>query len=311
MIKWVLRIGGVLVLAIAALFWWLIIGFSGTSGTDASKTEIEQWRSLAGSMQGDLPISIQLLEVGSDRAPSFAAQAGRFSAPVEMSYNALKLNFPSSHIIVGGAVDRLTAEGMTTTPEHWVFSDEAYVDLTETMLAADQVLMTHEHLDHIMAIARHPSADVLAPKLVLNAPQIEALPKFANARGLSPALKTLSPRLSGDLQAVAPGVVVIPAPGHTPGSQMIFVTLQDGSELLLIGDIVWNMGSIDHQKIRPVLTQYLVFRPDFEDRSAIKAQVRALGDLRKSEPGLTILPSHDRAWLKAKAEEGKIVWDQP
>lgn len=305
MLKWLLRIGGALVLIVGILFWWLIL-----SGSDASKAtpgafDIDDWRSKAAAPSELLPTDIRIIEVGRDVAPPFAAQAGRFGAPVAMSYNAVEIVYPDRSIIVGGAVDRVTAEGMTQSAADWRFSDSAYDDLTDLMVAAEQVVITHEHLDHIMAVARHPKPDALASNLVLNAPQIEALPMFADGT-LAPALAAVSPRLSGNVETIAPGVVIIPAAGHTPGSQNVFITLQNGEEILLIGDIVWNMGAIEALTTRPVLTQYLVFRPNYEDREAVKQQVRALHDMIELNPDLHVLPAHDRDWLVQAANTDGI-----
>jgi glyoxylase-like metal-dependent hydrolase (beta-lactamase superfamily II) len=240
-----------------------------------------------------LPTEIRVIEVGHDLAPLFAAQAGRFGAPLAMSYNAVEITYPDQTIIVGGAVDRPTAEGMTQSATDWRFSDSAYDALTSKMLAADQVVITHEHLDHVMAIARHPDPANLAPRLVLNASQIDSLSMFANG-ALDPALAALAPGLSGDVESIAPGVVIVPAAGHTPGAQNVFITLQNGEEILLIGDTVWNMGALEALKTRPILTQYVVFRPNYEDRDAVKNQVRALYDMMELNPDLRVLPAHDR-----------------
>lgn len=305
MLKWILRIGGGLVVVFGLLFWWLLLSSSNASKTAPGVFDLSDWRDKAQAPSSALPIGIEVIEVGRDTAPPFAAQAGRFGAPVEMSYNAVEITYADSSIIIGGAVDRATAEDMQQSEADWRFNDAAYQALIENMLGAEQVLMTHEHLDHIMAIARHPDPKALAPNLVLNAPQIAALPMFTVGE-LDPALKKLTPGLSGTVEAVAPGVVVIPAAGHTPGSQNVFITLQNGQEILLIGDIVWNMDAIDALKTRPVLTQYIVFRPNYEDRAAVKEQVRALHDMMKANPDLLVLAAHDRAWLTQAADEGWI-----
>lgn len=301
MLKWSLRLIGGLVLIFGALFWWLMLSSSDAPASAPGVFDLEDWRSKARAASEDLPTEIRIIEIGRDKAPPFAAQAGRFGAPVAMTYNAVEIQFADRSIIIGGSIDRATAESMTQSAADWTFDDAAYETLTSRMLEAEQVLMTHEHLDHIIAIARHPAPAQLAPKLVLNAPQIAALPFFA-VGPLDPALATLEPRLSGKVESIAPGVVIVPAAGHTPGSQNVFITLQNGQEIVLIGDIVWNMGAIEALKTRPVLTQYVVFRPNYEDREKVKQQVGALHDMMAQEPDLLVLPAHDRDWLIAAAE---------
>jgi glyoxylase-like metal-dependent hydrolase (beta-lactamase superfamily II) len=305
MVKWTVRIVGILVVILGGLFWWLMLSGSTATKSAPGVFDLADWQSKASAPADQLPTSIRILEVGRDTAPPFAAQAGRFGAPVAMSYNAVAIDYLDRQIIIGGAVDRPTAEGMALSKTEWRFSDAAYTELTTAMIDAEQVLMTHEHLDHVMAISRHPDAEALAPNLVLNASQIEALPLFADGE-LAPALTALQSGLSGRVETIAPGAVIVPAAGHTPGSQMVFITLQSGEEILLIGDIVWNMGAIEALKTRPVLTQYMVFRPNYEDRAAIKQQVRALHDMMADNPELIVLPAHDREWLMAAAETDGI-----
>jgi hypothetical protein len=52
------------------------------------------------------------------------------------------------------------------------------------------------------------------------------------------------------LLPIAPGIVLIRAPGHTPGSQIVHVHLASGREIMLIGDIVWRLIglALRHQK---------------------------------------------------------------
>ena len=140
----------------------------------------------------------------------------------------------------------------------------------------------------------------------MNAPQKIALGGFSTSGVLPPEFEAVDPFFEDAISKLAPGVVIAPSPGHTKGSQVVFVTLQNGRELLLIGDIVWAISNISDLKIRPRLTQAIVFDPN-EDRSAIKQQVRALHDLSENEPDLVIMPAHDRDHLFSLVESGSIA----
>jgi len=306
MLKWALRIVGVLALVFGVLFWWMLISGSSAPKTADGVFDITDWRIRADRLDGDLPTEVRILEVGSDIVPSFIVQAGDFHGDTAMSYNAVEIVFPNYSIMVGGAIDLPTAELMRQSETDGLFDPAAYEQLTDALASAGKVLMTHEHPDHIIALARHPAPDVLAPRLLLNQPQITALPAFADGE-LAPALKTVQPGLSGNVEAIAPGVVVVPAAGHSPGSQMIYIALENGEEVLLLGDIVWAMSNLDDLKTRPILTQYLVFDHS-EDRATVKRQVRALHDLRVVEPDLIMVPAHDRDYLLKLAEDDKVKW---
>ncbi|WP_340692660.1 hypothetical protein [Hyphomonas sp.] len=306
MLKWIMRLAAALAVFVIAAGWWLFAGFSKAPAAAPGLLDIDQWRSMIRDAGGDLPTEIRVLEVGHDSAPMLAARAGAFTGQWLTSYNSVQVVFPDSTLVIGGALDRSTSEGMVQSPEDWSFDDAAYRKVVDAMLTADKVLMTHEHPDHVMAIARHPDPDALAPRLWLNAPQSATLPQFANGE-LPAVLRDLPPRLDGTVQWVAPGVVAIPMAGHSPGAQLFFVTLQNGHEYLMIGDTVWSMSSIEDLTMRPVFTQFVVFDPD-EDRAAIRKQVRAIHDLMQANPQLTVFPSHDRIWLGKLSEEGRIIW---
>ena len=40
-------------------------------------------------------------------------------------------------------------------------------------------------------------------------------------------------------------IVLVPAPGHTPGSIVVFITLQSGKRYALIGDLTWQLDGIE------------------------------------------------------------------
>jgi glyoxylase-like metal-dependent hydrolase (beta-lactamase superfamily II) len=101
----------------------------------------------------------------------------------------------------------------------------------------------------------------------------------------------LSARIApGAAQAVAPGVVVIPAPSHTPGSQMIFVRLANGREYLFTGDIATLDSSWRELRARSRLVGD-VLAP--EQRGEVFAWLRTIRALKAQAPGMVVVPGHD------------------
>jgi glyoxylase-like metal-dependent hydrolase (beta-lactamase superfamily II) len=98
--------------------------------------------------------------------------------------------------------------------------------------------------------------------------------------------------------------VLIKAPGHSPGTQMIYVILQDGRELLFVGDIGWSLRNIEEVRGRPRLVSQLMLN---EERDRVFGQLQALHDLHEAEPGLIIVPGHDQQYLETLVEQGAMV----
>ena len=86
--------------------------------------------------------------------------------------------------------------------------------------------------------------------------------------------------------AFAPGWTLIKAAGHTPGSQMMFITLDSGREYLLIGDAAWHMDGV--RKVTGKDAPWIV-----EDTAAVTDQLRWLNGLYTTEKNLVIVASHD------------------
>ncbi len=293
-----------LVFVAAAGTWWLLIDARAPNRAP-QLFDLAAYRSLVAADEGDGPTAVEWLEVAHDKAPAWAVQAGRFGAPVEMSYNAVRLSWPGRSLLIGGAVDESAFESMRQTPEGR-FDERAYRILLATVGGADAVWITHEHVDHVMAIARHPRPQRLAETLRLNPYQLAVMPAFTTDGMLPAELQGLEPVAVSRAKRIAPGVVVAPAAGHTQGSQVFYVQRADGQEYLLIGDIVWSMQNIADLSTRPRLLQYVVFDPD-EARARVLEQVRALHDLMAAEPALVIVPAHDRAHLRMLTVDGLLV----
>ncbi len=89
-------------------------------------------------------------------------------------------------------------------------------------------------------------------------------------------------------------VVVVPTFGHTPGSVATFVDL-GARRLVHVGDLINLQESIE----REVPKSWLMSTLTDEDRAATEVEVARLVRLQKQDPGLWVLPAHDRAAYEA------------
>jgi N-acyl homoserine lactone hydrolase len=90
-------------------------------------------------------------------------------------------------------------------------------------------------------------------------------------------------------------VVLVPAPGHTPGSIVVFVTLPGGKRYAFVGDLVWQLEGIALREERP----WLMRRLADSDEVLVRGQLLHVAAIAAKFPDLTIVPAHDaRAFEK-------------
>lgn len=302
--KWLVRLGIVAVI-LAGAYWFEILD-GGVPASATYKTDIAAWRSLVSGDSAQLPNEIRIEIVGRDAVPLAAMQAGAPFTEYPRVRAAFQLNGPAGSVIIDTTFDKETAAKAqrSTTAQ---YDEAAYGRVISAMGVAAKVAVTHEHPDHIGGIARFPMPERLAERLVLMRAQYIGMASAVSG-GIPPATYAAAQiELPGPTR-IAPGVVMIPAPGHTPGSVMFFVKLADGKEVLFIGDIAWVLSNIEDLTTRPRFTQQ-VFMASGEDRAAVADQVRALHDLSVAEPALIILPAHD-APLIANAIRSGLIKEQ-
>jgi glyoxylase-like metal-dependent hydrolase (beta-lactamase superfamily II) len=92
--------------------------------------------------------------------------------------------------------------------------------------------------------------------------------------------------------------VLIKAPGHTPGSQVVYVRLASGREVILSGDVAWHRLGIETETEKPDSASRLLG----EDRAAIAGELAWLHQAARS--GVTVVVSHDGEQLETLARQG-------
>jgi glyoxylase-like metal-dependent hydrolase (beta-lactamase superfamily II) len=84
-------------------------------------------------------------------------------------------------------------------------------------------------------------------------------------------------------------VVLVPAPGHTPGGIVAFIALPSGARYALLGDLVWQTEGIEIPAERPWLTRAMVD----EDPAAVRETIGRVAAIHARFPGIQLVPAHD------------------
>lgn len=292
-----------LVALAAGAFWWLLIE-SHRASPAAYPLDLATVRRLAGGRDG-LARQVRVETIGHLAAPRTFVVAGDGFATIDLPVVAYQLDYGSSTAIVDTGFDPATAREMSATG----FDRGAFARVSAALDRAALIVVTHEHPDHVAGLLTQPQVKRLLGRARLTLDQVRVVLKNRQNDAFSalhlPAdlFSPYRPLGSTPYQRVAPGVVLIRAPGHTPGSQMVYVRRADGVEYLLIGDIAWTMRGIEAQREKARLVSWL----SEEDRAAVRAELAALHQLHVAHPEIHMIAGHDAAGLAATIGQGLLV----
>jgi N-acyl homoserine lactone hydrolase len=174
--------------------------------------------------------------------------------------------------------------------------------LRAASLRADGVILTHAHWDHVSGLP-----DLPAVPIWVNAAERQFIDQGGAPTALIRSFEMLNfrnyefnggPYLGFERSLDVHGdgsVVLVPAPGHTPGSIIAFIHTPDGRHYALVGDLVWQKEGIDLPAERPWLPRRLV---DW-DADQVRKLIVHMHQLQKALPELTVVPAHDaRVWAR-------------
>lgn len=245
-----------------------------------------------------LPLRINFLTVARGALPSWGVAAGDFSGQYRIDFPSFQIVYADKTGIIEAPFDqRLFAK----FPYGTDYNQEAYEIMLKAMLQAAFIIPTHEHWDHLGGIAQSPHLNQILSKTILTKKQING-PTIRDAEFPARALEKYKPFDYEKYGRVAPGVVLIEAPGHSVGHQMIYVQLQNGREYLFTGDIVWVRANLDKKKARPRLAN--IKRK--ENRKQIAHQMKWLRDTFYDHPAneIIMVTTHDPEQHEQYIKEG-------
>jgi len=216
---------------------------------------------------------------------------------------AFEVLYPDGSVMLDSGMDEEVHRyyGFGRDEPYW---QDVNDDVQAALRRAQLIVITHEHGDHIAGVIRSDYRDELAPKTILTKNQVRTLTFAAQI----PQIR-MTPEQARDyivvdydlIMPVAPGIVLIKSPGHTPGHQMVYIRLSGGEEFLFIGDIGWSLDNITELKTRPAATAARIK----EDPQALMHQMTWIKQVM-SDDEIIVVPSHDDRLLKKYVEDGLL-----
>lgn len=276
-----------LLLLVGVVAWRWLTAREEPPATSNYRIDLDELRTLANSVPGAKPSQIDSALVAEAHLPRAAVFAGEPFTPHLMVHQVFQLLRPDgTFLLIDAGFSHEQAKKMD---EDTVYHEDAWAAVQQAMPRAEQIVITHEHADHLGGIA---SADpkALAGRLELTGEQLANTRALEDAQVPQAMRDVLEPLDYDRVKAIAPGVVLQKAAGHTPGSQIIFVQTMGGQEYLFIGDVAWHSDQLRNLHYRPrLVTQFFLH----EDRDAVLNEFRALHDLMEANPNLIVVVSHD------------------
>jgi glyoxylase-like metal-dependent hydrolase (beta-lactamase superfamily II) len=157
-------------------------------------------------------------------------------------------------------------------------------------------VMSHLHEDHIGGLRELPGADLV----VSGAEWATMEEPFSELRGYllehigEPGLRyrTVDFEPTSD-HALQPferahdlmgdgSLLLLPTPGHTPGSMSMFVRRTGAAPLLMVGDVTYEYEQLEAGRI-----------PGVGDAAGLQSTSGMIRDLKARHPDLAVLPAHD------------------
>ena len=251
-------------------------------------------------------MSLSALPTGSMEAlAAFAYRGGALTEQREFSQTAVLVRHPKGDLLFDTGMGRHAAEHFAGTP--WLMHTLSKLKLDKpvadqlvaqgydlTKLAA--IVPTHVHWDHISGVPDFPGTPVwLTAAEQSFITHGGAISELARSFGKLP-VRSLEfadqPYLGFERSLDVWGdgaIVLVPTPGHTPGSIIAFITLPSGQRHALLGDLVWQTDGIERPAERPWISRWLVD----DDAEGVRRAVSHVAALRQHLPQINWLPAHD------------------
>lgn len=286
------------------LFCLLVLVARSVRAADAAPAwaaDLNEIRRLAAAVPGARPLVINVVKIAESRRTKNFSVKGAAAEPSVQARTAYQVVYADGNIMIDAGMDRQVHAFFGRGAEEPYFPEEAK-KAEQALLRAKSIVITHEHGDHVAGVVTSPSFAELAPKTILTRAQVQTLstnPQMPELR-LTPDMASRFIVIDYEKYfSLAPGFMLIKAPGHTPGSQMIYVVLQSGREYLFAGDVAWHMDGV-----RSIKGKDAPWIKESDD--LMMAELTWLKALARNEQNLVIVISHDDEQRQQYMQQGLL-----
>lgn len=265
-----------------------VLAVSPACAAETFGADIAAIRTAASAMPGAKPLRINVIKFAESRRTKNFAIKGAPREPSIQARTAFQVVYPDGYVMIDSGMDLQVHKFFGRGVEEPYFPEQEK-KVEAALRGAKSIVVTHEHGDHVAGVLRSPDFAALAGKTTLTKTQIATLmnepqmPEIKITAEQAGKFKTID---YDKTFSYAPGIALAKSPGHTPGSQIIFVTLASGREYLFTGDIAWHMDGVRTTtgKDAPWIT---------EPADLMAAELSFLNGVMKNEKNVTIVISHD------------------
>ena len=252
-------------------------------------------RAAATAVPGPLATTINFIKIAESHRPLSDIIVGGSQQDYVSGRTAFQVVFPGGSVMIDSGMDETVHKffGFGRVEPYW---PDRNALLQQALKAARLIVITHEHGDHVAGVIRSDSREEFAAKTLLTRAQIQTLTTYPQMPEIRLTPEMARSYIAIDYESylpVAPGIVLIKAPGHTPGHQMVYVRLASEREYLFIGDVAWTLDNVTQLKLRPEATM----RRIGESAPALMFELNWVKQVADRE-GLIVIPSHDDVLLR-------------
>jgi glyoxylase-like metal-dependent hydrolase (beta-lactamase superfamily II) len=268
---------------------------------------------------GELPpatppegMSISALPTGTYETPAaLAFRGGSWSDARQFAMTALLVRHPKGNLLIDAGAGKGVDEHIKKIPP----VQQKTTSCTKGTPAAAQlaangivpgevagIIPTHAHWDHVSGIDDFPGVPVMvhaAGKRFIES-KVEGTELMNSFRDVSYRQYEFDggpyfgfPK-SHDVWGDG-SVVIVPAPGHTPDSVIVFVSLPSGARYALVGDLVFQSEGIELPAEKPWMLRKVIG----EDDAQVHRDIALIRAASRKYPQLHVLPAHDSSAFRA------------